>query len=208
MIVAIDGPAGAGKSTVARNLAARLGFRYLDTGAMYRALTWLALDRAVSLEDEAGLRALATTSPVSFHEGRVEIAGTDVTTAIRATRIDGAVSAVASHDGVRRVMRARQRALAAEADTVLEGRDIGTVVCPDAEVKVYLVAEPDVRARRRRSERTEVGEDTLADLLLRDRRDSAQMHRAPDAVEIDTTTLTIDEVVSAIERLVAERAVR
>jgi CMP/dCMP kinase len=208
VIVAIDGPAGAGKSTVARKLAVRLGFRYLDTGAMYRALTWLALDQAVSLKDEAGLRALATASPVSFHDGRVEIAGTDVTTAIRATRIDGAVSAVASHDGVRRVMRARQRALAAEADTVLEGRDIGTVVCPDAEVKVYLVADPDVRAQRRRSERTEVGEDTLTDLLLRDRRDSAQMRRAPDAVEIDTTTMTIDEVVSAIERLVEERAVR
>jgi cytidylate kinase len=206
VIVAIDGPAGAGKSTVARMLAERLGFRYLDTGAMYRALTWLALERSIPLGDEPALRGLASDSPVSFVDSHVEIAGIDVTAAIRASRIDAAVSAVAQHESVRSVMRARQRALAAETDAVLEGRDIGTVVCPDADVKVYLVAHPDERARRRQSERTDVGEDTLADLLLRDQRDAAQMRRAPDAVEIDTTILTAEEVVSIIAGIVAKRA--
>jgi cytidylate kinase len=205
MIVAIDGPAGAGKSTVARTLASRLGFRYLDTGAMYRALTWLALERGVSLDDETSLAALAAVSPVSFRDGTVEIDGADVSGAIREPRIDAAVSAVARHEGVRNVMRVRQRALAAEGNAVVEGRDIGTVVCPDADVKVYLVADPDERARRRRSERPDVGEDTLTGLRLRDERDAAQLRRAPDAREIDTTSLSVDEVVSMIEGLVAAR---
>lgn len=208
MIVAIDGPAGAGKSTVARLVAERLGFRYLDTGAMYRALTWLALERSVSLDDGRALAALAEENPVSFEDGRVEIAGRVVTTEIREGRIDAAVSSVARHPEVRRVMRARQRELAEEADAVLEGRDIGTVVCPNADVKVFLVADPGERARRRSSERAAPEEDTLVDLLLRDERDAAQLQRAPDAIEIDTTELSVDEVVAVVESLVAERLAR
>src|SRR5262245_10697419 len=149
MIVAIDGPAGAGKSTVARRLAERLGFHYLDTGAMYRALTWLALERSASLDDGDTLGALAERNPVEFAAGRVAIAGTDVTEAVRAPRIDRSVSTVAAHEAVRSVMRRRQRDLAATSDAVVEGRDIGRIVCPDAEVKIWLQADPDERARRR-----------------------------------------------------------
>src|SRR5215211_3189776 len=207
MIVAIDGPAGAGKSTVARQLASRLGFRYLDTGAMYRALTWLALDEAISLEDGLALAALAQTNAVTFDAGGgVAIGGRDVTEAIRGADIDRVVSTVAWHPEVRRVMRDRQRELAEEGDAVIEGRDIGTVVAPDAEVKVYLVAEPGVRARRRLSERPEIGADALAtDLRLRDQRDAVRMQPAPDATTIDTTDLDIDDVVAQIEALVRAR---
>ena len=207
MIVAIDGPAGAGKSTVARQLASRLGFRYLDTGAMYRALTWLALDEAISLEDGLALAALAQTNAVTFDAGGgVAIGGRDVTEPIRGADIDRVVSTVARHPEVRRVMRDRQRELAEEGDAVIEGRDIGTVVAPDAEVKVYLVAEPGVRARRRLSERPEIGADALAtDLRLRDQRDAVRMQPAPDATTIDTTDLNIDDVVAQIEALVRAR---
>jgi cytidylate kinase len=190
MIVAIDGPAGAGKSTVARSLATRLGFRYLDTGAMYRALTWLALQEGVDFEGD-----------------RVLIRDTDVTDAIRQAEIDRVVSAVARHPEVRTVMRDRQRELAQHGDAVIEGRDIGTVVCPDAEIKVYLVADAAERARRRRSERPEVGAEALAtDLRLRDERDAAQMQAAPDAEQIDTTELSIENVVEHIATMVEERA--
>lgn len=203
MIVAIDGPAGAGKSTAARRLAERLRFRYLDTGAMYRTVTLLALERGLDLGDGAALEALAVAAPVSLAGERVLVDGRDVTGAIRAVEIDRAVSAVAAHDGVRQAMRARQRELAGAGDTVVEGRDIGTVVCPGAEVKVYLVAEPQERARRRRAERPEAGDDEVTG---RDERDAAQLAPATDAEVIDTTWLTIDEVVERIARLVAVRA--
>ena len=207
MIVAIDGPAGAGKSTVARTLATRLGFRYLDTGAMYRALTWLALDEDVSLEDGAALGQLARREPVSFEDDRVFIHGEDVTEEIRLPRIDRVVSSVARHPDVREVMRERQRELGSHGDAVIEGRDIGTVVCPDADVKVYLVADAAERARRRVVDRPEIGEEALAtDLRLRDERDAAQMQAAPDAQEIDTTELSIEEVVARIEQLVLARS--
>jgi len=204
MIVAIDGPAGSGKSTVASTLARRLGFRHLDTGAMYRALTWIALRDGVDVTDGAALAELARERPVSFGEdGSVELDGEDVTTAIREAGIDRLVPAVASHPEVRAVMRERQRALALGGDSVIEGRDIGTVVAPAADVKVFLQAEEDERARRRAADRPGVEAETLAaDLRDRDERDAVNTVPAADAVLLDTTELTIDEVVERIVGLV------
>ena len=207
MIVAIDGPAGAGKSTVARRLAARLGFRYLDTGAMYRAVTWLAMQRGLPLGDGAPLGELAAANPVTFDEsGRVSIAGTDVTSSIREARIDRQVPVVARHPEVRQVMRERQRELGEQGDVVIEGRDIGTVVAPNAEVKVYLNADSATRAQRRQAERPDIGGDALAtDLRVRDESDAARMRPAADAEQIDTTNLEVDDVVTRIEELVQQR---
>jgi cytidylate kinase len=207
MIVAIDGPAGAGKSTVARLLAERLGFRYLDTGAMYRAVTWLAVERSLELEDGGPLGRLAEEHPVDLNEnGRVTIAGEDVTDAIRQSEIDRLVPVVARHPEVRSVMRRRQRELADLGNAVIEGRDIGTVVAPDADVKIYLNADPDVRAQRRQLERPDIGGDALAtDLRLRDESDAARMQPAEDAERIDTTELDVTDVVARIELLVRAR---
>jgi CMP/dCMP kinase len=207
VIVTIDGPAGSGKSTVARALAERLGFRHLDTGAMYRALTWLALQDGVALDDGDALARLAREHAVSFDvDGRVAIAGEDVSLRIREAEIDRQVPVVARHPAVREVMRERQRALAAEGNAVIEGRDIGSVVAPGADVKVFLVADEAERARRRGSERPGVHADALAaDLRERDERDAVNTQPADDAVLLDTTDLDVDEVVARIVTLVEAR---
>jgi cytidylate kinase len=185
----------------------RLGFRYLDTGAMYRALTWLALRRGIALDDVTALEELARENPVEFDAGDgVSIAGHDVTTLIREPVIDSSVPIVARHADVREVMRERQRALGEQGDSVIEGRDIGVVVAPHADLKVWLVADPQVRASRRHAERDGISADLLADeMRRRDERDAANTHRAEDAIEVDTTSLSLSEVIDRIEALLSER---
>ncbi len=206
MIVAIDGPAGAGKSSVARALSQRLGFRYLDTGAMYRALTWLALRQGIALDDVTSLEELARQNPIEFDEGEgVAIAGFDVTAKIREPVIDSSVPIVARHPEVREVMRERQRALGEQGDSVIEGRDIGVVVAPHAELKIWLVADPRVRAERRHAERDGITVDMTADdMRRRDERDAGNTHRADDAIEVDTTLLSLEQVIDRIEGLLRE----
>jgi cytidylate kinase len=207
MIVAIDGPAGSGKSTVASTLATRLGFHYLDTGAMYRALTWIARRDGADLGDGPALAALAQAHPVTFGlDGHVEMDGEDVTVAIRHAEIDRLVPTVAGHPEVRTVMRERQRSLATAGDSVIEGRDIGTVVAPDADVKVFLLADVDERARRRTRDRPgEPAETLAADLRSRDERDAVNTQPAADAVLLDTTLLSVEDVVERIAELVDAR---
>ena len=214
MIVAIDGPAGSGKSTIAKEIARQLGFNKLDTGAMYRAVTFAALDRGIDLDDEASIDALAKQIEIRFTNGTGE--------AIRTPQVDANVSKVSAYPGVRAAMLIHQRRAAEDRDIVAEGRDIGTVVFPNAQVKVFLTADPRERARRRVLQRhqndpqplseaqleAEVDE-TLDALKQRDKLDSsrevAPLVPAEDAVHVDSTAHTIDEVVSIIEDLINQR---
>ncbi len=189
MVIAIDGPAGAGKSTVARAVADALGFTYLDTGAMYRAVA-LARVRGVEVED------------VGFEDGRVTLNGEDVSGEIRTPAVSEQASVVSAERAVREAMVARQRELMSDGDWVAEGRDIGSVVKPDAEVKVFLTADPRERAHRRAKELGADPEQVLRDVVARDERDSTRaaspMVRAEGAAEVDTTGLSIEEVVERI----------
>ena len=219
MIVAIDGPAGAGKSTVARQLAARLGVGYLNTGAMYRALSLLALDEGVPADDGAALAELVRTHRIGLQPGptgeRVMLDGRDVSDAVREPRVTSVVSEVAAHGAVRREIVALQRAVLANGEWVADGRDIGSVVCPDADVKVYLTADPQVRARRRHEELVLAGADVAMDEVLRQvvERDRADSTRAesplvvPDgAVVVDTSGLTVPAVVDRLMEIVGTAA--
>ena len=201
MVIAIDGPAGAGKSSVARGVSERLGFTYLDSGAMYRTVALAAL--------EQGVEASALADAIRIELGdRVRLDGRDVTTEIRSPRLSEAASRAAADPLVRAAMVAQQRRLLSEGDWVAEGRDIGTVVAPEAELKVFLTADPAERARRRARELDIDPRQVLAEQALRDQRDATRAHSplqpAPDAVLIDTTSLTLDQAVDRILELVAK----
>src|ERR687892_1944734 len=199
MVIAIDGPAGAGKSTIARGLAEALGVTYLDSGAMYRCVALAATREGVDLDDPERLGDLARGLEIRFDRARVELDGEDVTEVIRAPEISAAASRVSVHPGVRDAMVERQRALIAAGDYVAEGRDIGTVVSPDAPLKVFLTADNAERARRRASDTGEPVDQVRAAQAARDARDREREHgalrAAADAVEIDTTGRDVAEVV-------------
>jgi CMP/dCMP kinase len=209
MVIAIDGPAGAGKSTVARAVAAALDFTYLDSGAMYRCVALAGLERGADLEDGGAMAEVARSLRIGLDGERVELDGRDVTESIRAPRVTEASSRVSVHAGVREAMVAQQRGLVAEGSYVAEGRDIGTVVSPEAPLKVFLTASAQERARRRAAETGEDEDAVLAAQRQRDERDQTREHSAlraaPDAVELDTTGLSIDEVVTRIVELARER---
>jgi cytidylate kinase len=216
LIIAIDGPSGAGKGTVARAVAARLGYRHIDTGAMYRALAWKARSDGIDLADEAAVAALGERAAFDLEDGRIAIDGKDVRAAIRTPEIDKAATAVARHPAVRRVLVARQRAFGAGGGVVMEGRDIGTVVFPDADVKIYLDASPEERARRRAadpahtSSKTSQLSEVATALAERDKSDSTRavspLTIAADATVIDTTAMPIDGVIERVLALVTSRA--
>ena len=210
-VVAVDGPSGSGKSTVSRRLAGALGARYLDTGAMYRAVTWAVLRAGIDPYDTDAVAKVAgdvrLTIAVDPDRPTVSVDGTPVDREIRGPEVTAAVSAVAAVPTVRRILVAQQRQIIADADRiVVEGRDIGGVVAPDAELKVYLTASSAARAHRRSAEQAADPRATAAELARRDRLDSTRatdpLAKAPDAVELDTTGMDIDEVVARLLALV------
>lgn len=220
--IAIDGPAASGKSTVSELLARRLDYLYFDTGVMYRAVTWAALERSIPIEDEAAVTTLAEQLRIdvvapTVDDGRqytVLADAVDVTWAIRTPAVDANVSAVSAYPGVRKALVAQQRRVAAKGPVVMAGRDIGTVVLPDADLKIYLDASAEERARRRCQELRERGEEAdyeavLASMRRRDEIDSSRavspLRAAGDAVVVDTTDLDIEEMLAEVERLVEER---
>ena len=209
MVIAIDGPAGAGKSTVARALAERLGFTYLDTGAMYRCVALLAVRLGAELDDPEAIGAVAAATAIDFDADRVLLAGEDVTAPIRDSEVSQAASRIAVHPQVRRALVDLQRERVREGGWVAEGRDIGTVVAPDSPLKVFLDASDEERARRRAAETGEDPAEVLAAQQIRDERDSTRsegaLAAAPDSIRLDTTGLGVADVVERVAELAAER---